>query len=127
MRVGINDRDGIQQALDQGADGILVPYINTAQEAREAVSAALYPTGAAPLTQPPACLPPRRTVGTELVCAGCSGHALGVLPAAFDEQEGAARSVALSPLPSSRPGSSRCCSSPLAPPPLRSAWVRGVV
>jgi 4-hydroxy-2-oxoheptanedioate aldolase len=44
VRVGINDRDGIQQALDQGADGILVPYINTAQEAREAVSAALYPT-----------------------------------------------------------------------------------
>ena len=96
MRVGINDRDGIQQALDQGADGILVPYINTAQEAREAVSAALYPTGAAPPTQPPACLPPRRPVGTELVRAGCSGHALGVLPAAFDEQEGSARSVALS-------------------------------
>ena len=58
MRVGINDRDGIQQALDQGADGILVPYINTAQEAREAVSAALYPTGAPPpTTPPPACLP----------------------------------------------------------------------
>ena len=97
MRVGINDRDGIQQALDQGADGILVPYINTAQEAREAVSAALYPTGAPPFTQSPACLPPRRPVGTELVRAGCSGHALGVLPAAFDEQEGSARSVALSP------------------------------
>jgi 2-keto-3-deoxy-L-rhamnonate aldolase RhmA len=44
VRVGINDRDGIQQCLDQGADGIIVPYINTATEAREAVSAAMYPT-----------------------------------------------------------------------------------
>jgi len=38
------DRGGIQQALDLGADGILVPYINTAEEAREAVSCARYPT-----------------------------------------------------------------------------------
>jgi len=44
VRVGIGDRDGIQQCLDQGADGILVPYINNATEAREAVSAAKYPT-----------------------------------------------------------------------------------
>lgn len=41
---GYDDRQGIQQALDLGADGILVPYINNAEEARQAVSAALYPT-----------------------------------------------------------------------------------
>ena len=41
---GYQDRPGIQQALDIGADGVLVPYINTAVEAREAVSCARYPT-----------------------------------------------------------------------------------
>src|SRR5512132_3364314 len=41
---GYDDRAGIQQALDSGADGILVPYINTAEEARQAVSCARYPT-----------------------------------------------------------------------------------
>lgn len=41
---GYGDRAGIQQALDLGADGILVPYINTAEEARQAVSCCLYPT-----------------------------------------------------------------------------------
>lgn len=41
---GYHDRAGIQQALDLGADGVLVPYINTAAEAREAVSCARYPT-----------------------------------------------------------------------------------
>src|ERR1700736_1819831 len=41
---GYQDRAGIQQALDLGADGILVPYINTAEEARQAVSCARYPT-----------------------------------------------------------------------------------
>src|SRR6202165_1076286 len=41
---GYNDRPGIQQALDLGADGVLVPYINTAEEARQAVSCARYPT-----------------------------------------------------------------------------------
>jgi len=41
---GYDDRIGIQQSLDLGADGILVPYINTAEEARAAVSCALYPT-----------------------------------------------------------------------------------
>ena len=41
---GYSDRAGIQQALDLGADGILVPYINTADEARQAVSCAQYPT-----------------------------------------------------------------------------------
>ena len=41
---GYDDRAGIQQALDLGADGILVPYINSADEARQAVGAARYPT-----------------------------------------------------------------------------------
>jgi len=41
---GFHDRGGIQQALDLGADGVLVPYINTAEEARQAVSCARYPT-----------------------------------------------------------------------------------
>jgi 4-hydroxy-2-oxoheptanedioate aldolase len=40
---GYADRAGIQQALDLGADGVLIPYINTAEEARQAVSCALYP------------------------------------------------------------------------------------
>lgn len=45
VRVGsAKDREGIQQALDSGANGILVPYINTKQEAEEAVSCCLYPT-----------------------------------------------------------------------------------
>ena len=35
---------GIQQSLDMGADGVLVPYINTAEEARQAVSCTRYPT-----------------------------------------------------------------------------------
>jgi len=41
---GYSDRPGIQQSLDMGADGVLVPYINTAEEARQAVSCARYPT-----------------------------------------------------------------------------------
>src|SRR5262247_3258776 len=41
---GYHDRGGIQQSLDMGADGVLVPYINTAVEARQAVSCAKYPT-----------------------------------------------------------------------------------
>jgi len=41
---GYADRPGIQQALDLGADGILIPYINTKQEAEEGVSCCLYPT-----------------------------------------------------------------------------------
>ena len=45
VRVGsYQDRPGIQQALDMGADGVLVPYINTAEEARQAVSCCRYPT-----------------------------------------------------------------------------------
>jgi len=41
---GCADRPGIQQSLDMGADGVLVPYINTAEEARAAVSCCRYPT-----------------------------------------------------------------------------------
>ena len=41
---GYHDRGGIQQSLDMGADGVLVPYINNAEEARQAVSCARYPT-----------------------------------------------------------------------------------
>ncbi len=41
---GYHDRGGIQQALDLGADGVLIPYINTAEEARQGVSCARYPT-----------------------------------------------------------------------------------
>jgi 4-hydroxy-2-oxoheptanedioate aldolase len=41
---GYSDRAGIQQALDMGADGVLVPYINTAEEARQAISCTKYPT-----------------------------------------------------------------------------------
>src|SRR5256886_10024375 len=41
---GAHDRGGIQQTLDMGADGVLVPYINTADEARQAISCTKYPT-----------------------------------------------------------------------------------
>ena len=41
---GYHDRAGIQQTLDLGADGVLVPYINTAEEARQAISCCRYPT-----------------------------------------------------------------------------------
>src|SRR5580698_8768547 len=41
---GYHDRGGIQQTLDMGADGVLIPYINTAEEARQAVSCCRYPT-----------------------------------------------------------------------------------
>jgi 4-hydroxy-2-oxoheptanedioate aldolase len=40
---GYADRPGIQQALDLGADGVLIPYINTAEEARDAISCTKYP------------------------------------------------------------------------------------
>src|ERR1700674_560642 len=41
---GYADRAGIQQTLDMGADGVLIPYINTADEARQAISCTRYPT-----------------------------------------------------------------------------------
>ncbi|CAD2217400.1 2,4-dihydroxyhept-2-ene-1,7-dioic acid aldolase [Angomonas deanei] len=45
VRVGsTQDRSGIQNALDSGADGILIPYVNNAKELQEAVSCCFYPT-----------------------------------------------------------------------------------
>src|SRR6185295_7001270 len=45
VRVGMyTDRPGIQQSLDMGADGILCPYVNNADEARQYVSCCRYPT-----------------------------------------------------------------------------------
>ncbi len=41
---GYPDRPGIQQALDMGADGVLIPYINNADEAKQGISCARYPT-----------------------------------------------------------------------------------
>src|ERR1700674_4549933 len=41
---GDSDRPGIQQALDLGPDGVLIPYINSAEEARQALSCTKYPT-----------------------------------------------------------------------------------
>ena len=44
VRVGGHmDRLGIQQSLDLGADGILVPCVNTAEDVALAVSCAKYP------------------------------------------------------------------------------------
>ena len=40
---GYDDRAGIQQALDMGSNGVLVPYINTAAEAAQAISCCRYP------------------------------------------------------------------------------------
>jgi len=45
VRVSVfDDRAGIQQALDLGTDGLLVPCSNNAGEARQGVSCARYPT-----------------------------------------------------------------------------------
>src|SRR5262247_3011302 len=45
VRVGMyTDRPGIQQALDMGANGILCPYVNNADEARQYVTCCRYPT-----------------------------------------------------------------------------------
>jgi 4-hydroxy-2-oxoheptanedioate aldolase len=41
---GYQDRKGIQQALDLGANGILVPIINNRKEAEEAIACCNYPT-----------------------------------------------------------------------------------
>lgn len=43
VRVPWNDAVRIKQILDMGADGILVPMVNTAEEARRAVAACKYP------------------------------------------------------------------------------------
>jgi 4-hydroxy-2-oxoheptanedioate aldolase len=41
---GAHDRIGIQQALDLGANGILIPYVNNKEEAEQGISCCLYPT-----------------------------------------------------------------------------------
>jgi len=43
VRVAANDAREIGQALDAGADGVLVPMIHTADQARRAVAACRYP------------------------------------------------------------------------------------
>ena len=45
VRVGANDPVPIKRALDSGAKGVVVPMVNTAEEAAAAVSAARYPPG----------------------------------------------------------------------------------
>jgi 4-hydroxy-2-oxoheptanedioate aldolase len=40
---GYDDRSGIQQALDAGSDGVLIPYVNNAEEVQQAVNCCLYP------------------------------------------------------------------------------------
>ena len=43
VRVGANDPFLIGQALDAGAAGVIVPLVNTADDARRALAAARYP------------------------------------------------------------------------------------
>lgn len=43
VRISWNDAAAINQVLDLGADGIIVPLVNTADDARRAVAAAKYP------------------------------------------------------------------------------------
>ena len=43
VRVPWNDPAAIMRALDAGADGVIVPMVNTAEEARAAVGAMRYP------------------------------------------------------------------------------------
>ncbi|MCB0931461.1 MAG: 2-dehydro-3-deoxyglucarate aldolase [Mycobacterium sp.] len=43
VRVGENDPLAIKRAMDAGAHGVIVPMVNTAAEARKAVSAIRYP------------------------------------------------------------------------------------
>jgi 4-hydroxy-2-oxoheptanedioate aldolase len=43
VRVPWNDPATLMKALDMGAEGVIVPLVNTAQEAKTAVSACLYP------------------------------------------------------------------------------------
>lgn len=52
-----SDRAGIQTALDSGADGVLIPYVNNAQELEAAVSCCYYPTtGTRSVYQPQQCM-----------------------------------------------------------------------
>jgi len=61
---GYQDRIGIQQALDLGADGVLIPYINTKKEAEEGVSCCYYPTtGTRSVYFPQACMNEKGLLG----------------------------------------------------------------
>lgn len=52
-----SDRAGIQTSLDSGADGVLIPYVNNAQELEAAVSCCYYPTtGTRSVYQPQQCM-----------------------------------------------------------------------
>jgi 2-keto-3-deoxy-L-rhamnonate aldolase RhmA len=43
VRVPWNDRVNIKQVLDLGAEGVLIPYVCSSEEARQAVAACKYP------------------------------------------------------------------------------------
>lgn len=43
VRVGFNDQVEIKRTLDAGAEGLVIPMVNTAEEARRAVSYSKYP------------------------------------------------------------------------------------
>lgn len=43
IRVGWNDPVAIKRALDTGVEGVMIPMVETAEEARAAVAACLYP------------------------------------------------------------------------------------
>ena len=43
MRLTSNDSDQIKRVMDAGAEGIIVPMVNSADDARKAVNAAKYP------------------------------------------------------------------------------------
>lgn len=61
---GTMDRPGIQTALDSGADGVLIPYVNNAKELEEAVSCCYYPTtGTRSVYQPQQCMNDKGLLG----------------------------------------------------------------
>lgn len=44
VRVPVNDQSAIKRVLDAGAEGIMIPNVNTAEEARAAIAACRYPS-----------------------------------------------------------------------------------
>jgi hypothetical protein len=85
---GPHDRGGIQQALDLGAAGIMVPTVNTVADVEKAVSAMYYPsaerpTGNRSISWPIRCVwqidMPQEVLG--LTWHGRSLHSAGLLPA----------------------------------------------